>query len=161
MRKKMGCLLALMAPLSALTACGGDSAEDVSGTLPPETPMTPEETEFQSGRVEGGTYTVEVGVSSRDIISRLDVEIDDDGKIMNLDEWSTFGEWLDDPIGAPILQHVLDDMGKEAGRPIIPDSALMVMFLRSMPLRSLSVILGEAGEQVAANLTEAYRKATA
>lgn len=116
---------------------------------------------FDDWHVEGGTYTVEVGVSSRDIISRLGVEIDDDGKIMNLDEWSTFGEWLDDPIGAPILQHVLDDMGKEAGRPIIPDSALMVMFLRSMPLRSLSVILGEAGEQVAANLTEAYRKATA
>ena len=116
---------------------------------------------FDDWHVEGGTYTVEVGVSSRDIVSRLDVEIDDDGKIMNLDEWSTFGEWLDDPIGAPILQHVLDDMAKEAGRPIIPDSALMVMFLRSMPLRSLSVILGEAGEQVAANLTEAYRKATA
>ena len=116
---------------------------------------------FNDWHVEGGTYTVEVGVSSRDIVSRLDVEIDDDGKIMNLDEWSTFGEWLDDPIGAPILQHVLDDMGREAGRPIIPDSALMVMFLRSMPLRSLSVILGEAGEQVAANLTEAYRKATA
>ena len=116
---------------------------------------------FNNWHVEGGTYTVEVGVSSRDIVSRLDVEIDDDGKIMNLDEWSTFGEWLDDPIGAPILQHVLDDMGREAGRPIIPDSALMVMFLRSMPLRSLSVILGEAGEQVAANLTEAYRKATA
>ena len=116
---------------------------------------------FDDWHVEGGTYTVEVGVSSRDIISRLGVEIDDDGKIMNLDEWSTFGEWLDDPIGAPILQHVLDDMGKEAGRPVIPDSALMVMFLRSMPLRSLSVILGEAGEQVAANLTEAYRKATA
>ena len=116
---------------------------------------------FDDWHVEGGTYTVEVGVSSRDIISRLGVEIDDDGKIMNLDEWSTFGEWLDDPIGAPILQHVLNDMGREAGRPIIPDSALMVMFLRSMPLRSLSVILGEAGEQVAANLTEAYRKATA
>ncbi|MBM6696277.1 glycoside hydrolase family 3 C-terminal domain-containing protein [Bifidobacterium pullorum subsp. saeculare] len=116
---------------------------------------------FDDWHVEGGTYTVEIGVSSRDIISRLGVEIDDDGKIMNLDEWSTFGEWLDDPIGAPILQHVLDDMGKEAGRPIIPDSALMVMFLRSMPLRSLSVILGESGEQVAANLTEAYRKATA
>ena len=116
---------------------------------------------FDDWHVEGGTYTVEVGVSSRDIVSRIDVEIDDDGKIMNLDEWSTFGEWLDDPIGAPILQHVLDDMAKEAGRPIIPDSALMVMFLRSMPLRSLGVILGEAGEQVAANLTEAYRKATA
>ena len=116
---------------------------------------------FDDWHVEGGTYTVEVGVSSRDIISRLGVEIDDDGKIMNLDEWSTFGEWLDDPIGAPILQHVLDDMGKEAGHPVIPDSALMVMFLRSMPLRSLSVILGEAGEQVAANLTEAYRKAAA
>ena len=116
---------------------------------------------FDDWHVEGGTYTVEVGVSSRDIVSRIDVEIDDDGKIMNLDEWSTFGEWLDDPIGAPILQHVLDDMAKEAGRPVIPDSALMVMFLRSMPLRSLSVILGEAGEQVAANLTEAYRKATA
>ena len=116
---------------------------------------------FDDWHVEGGTYTVEVGVSSRDIVSRIDVEIDDDGKIVNLDEWSTFGEWLDDPIGAPILQHVLDDMAKEGGHPVIPDSALMVMFLRSMPLRSLSVILGEAGEQVAANLTEAYRKATA
>ena len=116
---------------------------------------------FDDWHVEGGTYTVEVGVSSRDIVSRIDVEIDDDGKIMNLDEWSTFGEWLDDPIGAPILQHVLDDMAKEGGHPVIPDSALMVMFLRSMPLRSLGVILGEAGEQVAANLTEAYRKATA
>lgn len=116
---------------------------------------------FNDWHVEGGTYTVEVGVSSRDIVSRIDVEIDDDGKIVNLDEWSTFGEWLDDPIGAPILQHVLDDMAKEGGHPVIPDSALMVMFLRSMPLRSLGVILGEAGEQVAANLTEAYRKATA
>lgn len=116
---------------------------------------------FDDWHVEGGTYTVEVGVSSRDIVSRIDVEIDDDGKIVNLDEWSTFGEWLDDPIGAPILQHVLDDMAKEGGHPVIPDSALMVMFLRSMPLRSLSVILGEAGEQVAVNLTEAYRKATA
>ena len=116
---------------------------------------------FDDWHVEGGTYTVEVGVSSRDIVSRIDVEIDDDGKIVNLDEWSTFGEWLDDPIGAPILQHVLDDMAKEGGHPVIPDSALMVMFLRSMPLRSLGVILGEAGEQVAANLTEAYRKATA
>ena len=116
---------------------------------------------FNDWHVEGGTYAVEVGVSSRDIVSRLDVEIDDDGKIMNLDEWSTFGEWLDDPIGAPILQHVLDDMGKEAGRPIIPDSALMVMFLRSMPLNSLGVILGETGRQLARNLAESYRKVTA
>lgn len=116
---------------------------------------------FDDWHVEGGTYTVEVGVSSRDIVSRLDVEIDDDGKIMNLDEWSTFGEWLDDPIGAPILQHVLDDMGREAGRPIIPDSALMVMFLRSMPLNSLGVILGETGRQLARNLAESYRKVTA
>lgn len=116
---------------------------------------------FNDWHVEGGTYTVEIGVSSHDIVSRLDVEIDDDGKIMNLDEWSTFGEWLDDPIGAPILQHVLDDMGKEAGRPIIPDSALMVMFLRSMPLNSLGVILGETGRQLARNLAESYRKVTA
>ena len=116
---------------------------------------------FDDWRVEGGVYTIEVGVSSRDIVSRLDVEIDDDGKIMNLDEWSTFGEWLDDPIGAPILQHVLDDMGREAGHPVIPDSALMVMFLRSMPLNSLGVILGETGRQLARNLAESYRKATA
>lgn len=116
---------------------------------------------FNDWHVEGGTYTVEVGVSSRDIVSRLDVEIDDDGKIMNLDEWSTFGEWLDDPIGAPILQHVLDDMAKEAGHPVIPDSALMVMFLRSMPLNSLGVILGETGRQLARNLAESYRKVTA
>ena len=116
---------------------------------------------FDDWHVEGGTYTVEVGVSSRDIISRLDVEIDDDGKIMNLDEWSTFGEWLDDPIGAPILQHVLADMEAEAGHPIIQSSALMTMFLRSMPLNGMGVILGDNGRRLAANLVEAYRKATA
>ena len=59
MRKKMGCLLALMALLSALTACGGDSAEDVSGTLPPETPMTLEDALMQAGmsdiQVEAGS----------------------------------------------------------------------------------------------------------
>lgn len=112
-------------------------------------------------RVEGGVYTVEIGVSSRDIVATDTVDIDDDGTIMDLNEWSTYGEWLDDPIGAPILQHVLDDLGRKVGHPIIPDSALMVMFLRSMPLRSLGVILGDMGRELSATLTEAYRKATA
>lgn len=114
-----------------------------------------------SWRVEGGVYTVEIGVSSRDIIASDTVDIDDDGTIMELTEWSTYGEWLDDPIGAPILQHVLDDLGKKVGHPIIPDSALMIMFLRSMPLRSLGVILGDLGRELSTTLVDAYRKATA
>lgn len=114
-----------------------------------------------SWRVEGGVYTVEIGVSSRDIVAADTVDIDDDGTIMELTEWSTYGEWLDDPIGAPILQHVLDDLGKKVGHPIIPDSALMIMFLRSMPLRSLGVILGDLGRELSTTLVDAYRKATA
>lgn len=114
-----------------------------------------------SWRVEGGVYTVEIGVSSRDIVAADTVDIDDDGTIMELTEWSTYGEWLDDPIGAPILQHVLDDLGKKVGHPIIPDSALMIMFLRSMPLRSLGVILGDLGRELSTTLVDAYRKAMA
>lgn len=116
---------------------------------------------FDDWHVEGGSYAIEVGVSSRDIADTVTVEIDDDGKIMDLDEWSTYGEWLDDPIGAPILQHVLADMEAEAGHPIIQASALMTMFLRSMPLNGLGVILGDEGRRLAADLVEAYRKATA
>lgn len=116
---------------------------------------------FDDWHVEAGEYGIEVGTSSRDIADTVTVAIDGDGKTMNLDEWSTYGEWVDDPVGAPILQRVMADMEAEQGHPIIPDSALMVMFLRSMPLNGLATILGDNGRKLTSELIGAYRKATA
>lgn len=116
---------------------------------------------FDDWHVEAGEYGIEVGTSSRDIADTVTAAIDGDGKTMNLDEWSTYGEWVDDPVGAPILQQVMADMEAEQGHPIIPDSALMVMFLRSMPLNGLATILGDNGRKLTSELIGAYRKATA
>lgn len=116
---------------------------------------------FDDWHVEAGEYGIEAGTSSRDIADTVTVAIDGDGKTMNLDEWSTYGEWVDDPVGAPILQRVMADMEAEQGHPIIPDSALMVMFLRSMPLNGLATILGDNGRKLTSELIGAYRKATA
>ena len=59
---------------------------------------------FDDWHVEAGEYTVEVGTSSRDIAAVAVVTLDGDGKALPLDEWSTFGEWADDPV-APKSSH--------------------------------------------------------
>ena len=123
MRKKMGCLLALMALLSALTACGGDSAEDVSGTLPPETPMTPEETEFQSGRVEGGTYTNEF----LSVACQLNGEIGESLTDEELSEMFSNGKTVQDMYaasadGTATINVIFEDMGVLYGAALDEDA---------------------------------------
>lgn len=115
--------------------------------------------QFEGWKVEGGSYGIEVGSSSRDIAQIVDVDVDDDGKRMKLTEWSTYGEWADDPVGSQALNTVLPELEKKYGHPIIPDSQLMVMFLRSAPLSGMSMLLSaEIAQDLYTRTMEEYEK---
>lgn len=47
----------------------------------------------------------------------------------------------------------------EAGEPTkLPDNAMMRMFLNSMPINSLSTLLGEGGKKIAKFMVDEYAK---
>ncbi|OZG56687.1 glycosyl hydrolase [Bifidobacterium tissieri] len=115
---------------------------------------------FNDWHVEFGEYTVEVGVSSRDIVATGVVDLDGDGKTLPLDEWSTFGEWKTDPIGGPIVAEMYVK-GESGELPALPKNDMMDMFLNSMPINSLTTLLGETGKESTAFLLDEYAKATA
>ncbi|MFG2019429.1 glycoside hydrolase family 3 C-terminal domain-containing protein [Actinomadura geliboluensis] len=57
-----------------------------------------------SWRIDAGPFTVEVGASSRDIRLRRAVTAAGDGHVDALSRMSTLGEWLDHPVGGPVLR---------------------------------------------------------
>ncbi|OZG61025.1 glycosyl hydrolase [Bifidobacterium myosotis] len=109
--------------------------------------------------VETGEYTVEVGTSSRDIAATATVALEGDGKSMPLTEWSSFGEWSADPVGAKVVEAV-DAAGERGELPKLPDNAMMRLFLNSMPINSLPTLLGAAGKDLTAFMLEEYAKLT-
>ena len=112
---------------------------------------------YNDWHVESGEYAIEVGVSSRDIADTVVVTLEGDGKSQPLTEWSTYGEWEADPFGAKIVADVA--AAGEAGELTkLLDNAMMRMFLNSMPINSLSTLLGEGGKKIAKFMVDEYAK---
>ncbi|NJA57645.1 glycoside hydrolase family 3 C-terminal domain-containing protein, partial [Streptomyces sp. NEAU-H3] len=87
--------------------------------------------------VEGGTYRIDVGASSRDIRLSAEAEIAADPSRVRLNGRSTLGEWLSHPVGSAVLQrHIAaaraasGTSGAAAG---LTDPAVL-RFLRDTPL---------------------------
>ncbi|WP_423183536.1 glycoside hydrolase family 3 C-terminal domain-containing protein [Arthrobacter sp. NyZ413] len=59
--------------------------------------------------LEGGDYTVEVGASSRDIRQTATIRLDGDDPTAPLTRDATLIEWLDHPVGGPVLSRILQD----------------------------------------------------
>ncbi|TPF79221.1 beta-glucosidase [Bifidobacterium sp. UTCIF-3] len=114
---------------------------------------------YNDWHVEAGEYTVEVGVSSRDIAASIAVTLDGDGKSMPLNEWSTFGEWSADPVGAKVVEAV-GAAGERGDMPKLPDNDMMRLFLNSMPINSLPTLLGESGKDLTAFMLDEYAALT-
>ena len=112
---------------------------------------------FDDWHVEAGEYTVEVGTSSRDIAAVAVVTLDGDGKALPLDEWSTFGEWADDPVGSKIVASVYAE-GEAGNLPQLPDNDMMRMFLKSMPINSMPMLMGDGGKAITAFMLDEYAK---
>ncbi|MEV4510491.1 glycoside hydrolase family 3 C-terminal domain-containing protein [Dactylosporangium sp. NPDC049525] len=97
--------------------------------------------------VEGGTYQVEVGASSRDLRVTATAAVDGDEVRVPLTGESTIAEWLSDPKGAQALGEVFASLAAdgEAGTMArTASSPEMLTLMGSLPLSRLSVFAGEA-----------------
>ncbi|MFG3259870.1 glycoside hydrolase family 3 C-terminal domain-containing protein [Streptomyces sp. NPDC048172] len=88
-------------------------------------------------RVEGGTYRVDVGASSRDIRLSEAVEVDGDPSALPLDGRNSLAEWLAHPVGGPLLKEAFARGRGTTGGGALDDPA-MRRFLAGMPLDVIS-----------------------
>lgn len=114
---------------------------------------------YNDWHVEAGEYGIEVGTSSRDIAATVPVNLDGDGKTLPLTEWSSFGEWEADPFGAQVVAAV-ERAGEEGTLPKLPDTDMMRMFLKSMPINSMPMLMAADGKQITAFMLDAYARLT-
>lgn len=92
-----------------------------------------------------------------DIAAVAVVTLDGDGKALPLDEWSTFGEWADDPVGSKIVASVYAE-GEAGNLPQLPDNDMMRMFLKSMPINSMPMLMSDGGKAITAFMLDEYAK---
>ncbi|MFI8423713.1 glycoside hydrolase family 3 C-terminal domain-containing protein [Streptomyces sp. NPDC085479] len=92
--------------------------------------------------VEGGTYVVEAGASSRDIRCGAQLVVDGDPSGIRLSGRHTLGEWLAHPVGGPLLLEAFargraGRSGTDAGAGALADP-VMRRFLAGMPLEVIA-----------------------
>ncbi|UYP20174.1 glycoside hydrolase family 3 C-terminal domain-containing protein [Rhodococcus sp. Z13] len=110
------------------------------------------DTRVDSWIVEGGTYTVEIGASSRDIRQRCTVDVPGDPVRLPLSMDSSIGELLENPAAADILAQAFGALG-DAG---IDESVLKMA--SSMPIgRIVGFVPGVSREQIQQLLDAANR----
>jgi beta-glucosidase len=111
---------------------------------------------------DAGDYDLLVGASSRDIRLTTTVRIrPDGGRATDLGRYSTLGDWLNDPLGRPGAEQLLDELGPALARALgsEPDdphrpSELALTFLESMPVATVvdfaasPSALGTTGDEV-------------
>jgi beta-glucosidase len=93
--------------------------------------------------IEGGEYTVEVAASSRDIRSRVSVEISGDAVHQELTMNSSVGDLMTHPIAGPIVQQALGGLmgglgGDAAAASMMPNDEAMQKMMASFPIGRLA-----------------------
>jgi beta-glucosidase len=111
--------------------------------------------------VEGGTYELLIGASSRDIRQRVSVEVPGDSVVLKLTPQSTFGEVLSHPVAGPMLaafrsQHRGDAATATAGAALGSDVERMAAWT---PLDRLATFSG--GQFDAARVAALLERANA
>ncbi|MQY02558.1 glycoside hydrolase family 3 C-terminal domain-containing protein [Actinomadura macrotermitis] len=106
--------------------------------------------------IDPGRFTVEVGASSRDIRARAELATPGDGHVAVLGRMSTLGEWLDHPVGGPVLKGLLRGAPGAA-----PSSPALRALARGVPLAKFTTFgIGLTAESID-RLIEAVREAEA
>ncbi|MFZ1382261.1 MAG: glycoside hydrolase family 3 C-terminal domain-containing protein [Scrofimicrobium sp.] len=90
--------------------------------------------------VEGGSYTVDVAASSRDIRESLSVEVDGDAVVLPLTEDSSLAEAMAHPVVGPMLEQALAGMtaGMSQENSMAPEGMDMMSMMGSLPLGRLA-----------------------
>ena len=93
--------------------------------------------------LEPGSFEVAVGASSRDIRLATTVAVEAPRTALPLDRSSTFGEWLDHPVGHDLLIEALRTGPGGDLTPLLADAETVKM-LSSFPLTRLATMMGDA-----------------
>lgn len=90
--------------------------------------------------VEPGTFVIEIGANSRDIVQAVSIELDVPTPLPHLDELSSLGDWLAHPIGAQIVQGALASMSSGESQAFMAEDVIKMVL--PMPLRTLVSFTG-------------------
>ena len=104
-------------------------------------------------RIEPGSFTVQLGASSRDIRLRAELRTDGDGFVGELGPMSTFGEWMDHPVGGELLERQLAQLPVLTG--IAENNPELLELARNVPLEKFATYDVGLTPQVVAALVEA------
>ena len=93
--------------------------------------------------VEGGTYTLDVAASSRDLRSTVRVEIAGDPVALPLSRSSSIGEVLADPVAGPILRAAMAEMmgGAPDAAGLVPEGVDLQKMLDSFPIGRVGMFM--------------------
>lgn len=117
-------------------------------------------------KVEGGRYRFEAGASSRDIRGCVEVDVEGDPSKIRLTGRNTLAEWLEHPVGGPLLGELFARARTEAsqeGQGALADP-VMRRFLAGVPLDVICEFpqspvppssLGELADAVEARMADA------
>lgn len=94
--------------------------------------------------VEGGSYAVEVGASSRDVRSSATVTVAGDEVRLPLTRESSLGEVLAHPVAGPLVQQALAGMSEmlEGASAIMPEGVSMERMMASFPIGRVGMMAG-------------------
>ncbi|MGW5648169.1 glycoside hydrolase family 3 C-terminal domain-containing protein [Saccharopolyspora sp. NPDC003752] len=106
--------------------------------------------------VEGGSYTVDVAASSRDIRSTASVEIAGDDVMLPLSRTSTLGEVFAHPVVGPIMRSAMAQMmaGVEGLSSVMPEGVDETKMLESFPVGRLGLFGPQLGSEGAAEMID-------
>ncbi|MBX7447718.1 glycoside hydrolase family 3 C-terminal domain-containing protein [Mycolicibacterium sp. 3033] len=100
--------------------------------------------------VEGGTYTVDVAASSRDIRSTVTVAVDGDDLDIPLSPMSSLAEVFAHPVAGPVVASAFaDQMASLAGGDgLMPEGVDMSRMLDSFPIGKVGMLASAAGVEI-------------
>lgn len=85
-------------------------------------------------RVEPGKYTVAVGASSRDLRCTATVRLEGDEKTAPLTAQATVAEWIEHPVGGPLLLQIMMQSAQASGMSEALTDPNLLRMAGSMPL---------------------------
>ncbi|WP_293235895.1 glycoside hydrolase family 3 C-terminal domain-containing protein [Mycolicibacterium sp.] len=97
--------------------------------------------------VEGGSYTVDVAASSRDVRTTTHVHVEGDPVVVPLSRTSSIGEVMGDPVAGPILRAVMTSMMGDANGAggIMPEGVELGRMLDSFPIGRAGMLATASG----------------